>query len=273
MTHQRASELYQTGDLDGAIAAAEDTVKASPTDTTVRGLLCEFLCFAGEIDRADKHLDLIADQDSTVAAGVALFRQLLRGETWRHEVFAQGRPPELLSDPPAHLQTALKALTVLREGADRQARSLCEQVEAIRPAAAGGTRDDAQFGDLRDLDDITASVLELITSTGEYYWIPWEQVVWLQFAAPRRPRDLIWRKAEVAVRGGPEGVVYIPALYPGSASSGDDAIRLGRATDWPDPGEGPMRGVGQRTLLFDETDIPFLELRDITFDGGEETCP
>jgi len=269
VTHDRASQLYHAGDLYGAVAAAVETVKANPTDTRARGFLAELLCFVGEIARADKHLDLIADQDSAVASGVALFRQLLRGATWRHEVFNQGRPPELLGEPPVHLQTGLKALAALRDGAAGEARHLCAQLESARPST-GGARDGAPFADVRDLDDIMASVLELITSTGQYFWIPWEQVISLDFAVPQRPRDLIWRKAEIAVRGGPEGVVYVPALYPGTEGVDDDAIRLGRATDWPDPGDGPVRGVGLRTLLFDETDVPILDLGGIAFDGGQE---
>lgn len=259
MSHDEASERYEAGDLEGAIAAAASAVKAAPTDTGARGFLCELLCFAGDIERADKHLDLLSDQDSAVAKGVALFRQILRGEAHRRDVFEHGRPPELLAEPPDHAQLALKALAALREGVPADAADLCAQAEAARPAVAG-THEGARFADLRDLDDVTAGLLELITSSGKYYWVPWEHVQTIRFAAPQRPRDLIWREAEIAVRGGPEGVVYIPALYPGTLRHADDAVRLGRATDWPDSGAGPVRGAGLRGYLVDDADVPIMEL-------------
>lgn len=267
MAHAQASEKYRAGDLNGAIEAAIAAVKAKPTDTAARGFLCELLAFAGDYQRADKHLDLIADQDKDAASGVALVRQLLRGAMARHEVFHEGRPPELLDDPPAHLRLSLRALAALRAGDRAEAATLVEQAEAERPAVAG-ERDGGRFADWRDLDDVTAGILEVITSTGKYYWVPLERVAHLAFEAPRRPRDLLWRQASIQVRGGPEGVVYLPALYPGSHAAEEDGPRLGRATTWQadDAAGAPVTGLGQRTFLFDETDLPILELGTIDTD-------
>jgi protein involved in temperature-dependent protein secretion len=58
---------------------------------------------------------------------------------------------------------------------------------------------------------------------------------------------------------------FIPVLYAGSASHPDDQIKLGRATDWQDAGEGLTRGVGQRILFLDDNERPVLQLGEIVF--------
>jgi type VI secretion system protein ImpE len=269
LLHTKASEKFREGDLKGAVDAAIAAAKEKPTDTAARGFLCEMLAFTGEYRRADKQLDLIADQAPDAASGVALFRQLLRGAMARYEVFHEGRAPELLEQPPAHLQLALRGLAALREGDRAEAANLVEQAEAARPAVAG-RRDASGFADWRDLNDVTASVLEVITSTGKYYWVPLECVAHIAFEAPKRPRDLLWRQASIHVHGGPEGVVYIPAIYPGTSACEDDGLRLGRATIWKEDAGPPVAGQGQRTFLFDETDLPIMELGTIeTYPPGD----
>src|SRR5690606_17147809 len=80
-----AKEHFSAGRLGEALAAATAQVRSRPTDVAARVFLAELLCFAGELERADKQLDLVADQDTTLAVGVALFRQLIRGEQARQQ--------------------------------------------------------------------------------------------------------------------------------------------------------------------------------------------
>ena len=66
---------------------------------------------------------------------------------------------------------------------------------------------------------------------GKYYWVPLEQVESLAANAPAAPRDLLWLPAHLSLRDGPEGDVFLPALYPGSHEHADDAVKLaGRPT-------------------------------------------
>jgi len=45
-----------------------------------------------------------------------------------------------------------------------------------------------------------------------------------------------------------------------------DALRLGRATDWQQAGEGgPMRGLGAVTLLVGEETQTWLEMAKVSF--------
>jgi type VI secretion system protein ImpE len=257
-----AKECYEAGDLTGALAAAADEVKRQPTEIAHRWFLVELLCFAGAWERADKQLDVIGEQDPQAMPGVALFRQLLRADQARQQFHAEGRLPEFLAPPSQSLRLCLEASIRLREGLATEAAALLAQAEAARPPVRGASEGRA-FDDFRDLDDLTSPLFEVLTSTGKYYWVPMDQVESITLHPPARPRDLLWRRALMNVHGGPDGEVFLPALYAGAASDADDAIRLGRATAWRGGDAGPTRGAGQRTFLVGDEAVPILELKEL----------
>ena len=120
---------------------------------------------------------------------------------------------------------------------------------------------------VRDLDDLMASFLEVLTANGKYYWIPFERVESAQFHPSADPMDLLWRRTLLSVRGGPDGEVYIPVLYPASHRSADDKVRLGRVTQWQGGDGSPVSGLGQRVLLAGEKDMAILDLKSIEITG------
>lgn len=73
------------------------------------------------------------------------------------------------------------------------------------------------------------------------------------------------------VRTGPSfkgtelGEVLIPAIYPFSWKHSNEAVWLGRVTDWAADDEGNEYPSGQKTLLLDGEEIPFLEVRSLEF--------
>lgn len=260
MTDQ-ARACLREGRLGDAIAAQTAAVRLRPTDVDVRGLLAELFCFSGDLDRADRQLEVIASQAPTVI-GTALFRQILRAERARRECFSEGRLPEFLAPPPEHIECHLRALLALREGDAAVAKELIAEADALRPAVAG-VCDGVGFQDWRDLDDLTAGFLEVLTSTGKYYWVPLEQVISLEFRRPEHERDLLWRRAGLTLRQGPEGEVFVPATYWISPEHADDELRLGRRTDWLTHPHEPVRGVGLRTYLAGERDLTILDITRI----------
>jgi type VI secretion system protein ImpE len=156
----------------------------------------------------------------------------------------------------------------LREGKSTAAASLLAQAEEERPKVSGAC-DGQAFEDWRDLDDLTAPVFEVLTSTGKYFWIPVESVDFIEFHPPERPHDLLWRRAHMVVAGGPDGEVYLPSLYPMTFESPDDQLRLGRGTDWRGGDGEPVRGVGQRMYLVGDDPRSILELKTIEFNRGD----
>lgn len=255
-------EAFQAGQLAEAIELVTEQVRSKPTDSDARSFLAALLCFAGEWERADKQLDTMMIQDTGLAIGVSLIRQLIRGEQARDDFFKSGRVPEVASDPPQHLEFVLKASIELRDGNTNEAAGLLALAEASRPEVTG-THGGQEFSGLRDLDDLLAGVCEVLTSNGKYYLVPFESVRLLEFKAPQKPLDLLWRQARMIVEDGPDGEVYIPVLYHGSVAAEDTQLRMGRATDWIGEAPGPIRGIGQRELLVGDESLPVLSLTTI----------
>jgi type VI secretion system protein ImpE len=266
-----AGRLFREGNLADALTAANAAVRKTPADIGARVLLAELLVFAGNIERADVVLDACADLDPTAALVVAEFRQLLRGETARRQLFSDGRVPEFLGEPTAAQRLSLAAVVALRNGDTHEAGKCAAEAEAAR-VHPNGIAGGAAFDDMRDADDLLASCFEVITTTGKYFWIPPQRVVLLEFHPMKRPRDLYWRRASMQVADGPDGDVYLPTIYPPVANAAaelTDALRLGRATDWSQAGEGgPMRGIGAVTLLVGDETLTWLEMDKVNFQAA-----
>lgn len=261
------SHMYQAGDLAGAIRALVETVKKKPTDEAARALLAEFLLFDGAYDRADTQMTTISNLNPEKAVTIALWRQLVRGAVARDQLFTEGRVPEFLTPPPEHVRILLRGIVALREGAPDEAVALFAEAEEARPIVSGRSGDTA-FAGIRDLDDLFAPVMEVFTSTGKYFWVPFETIESVVFAPPQRPSDLVWRQAQMVVRDGTDGVVYVPAIYPPlPGSERRDALKLGRATEWVEGPQGIVRGEGQRCLLVGEEDMPVMALETLEFIG------
>jgi type VI secretion system protein ImpE len=262
-TQTLPGDLFREGRLTEALAAANAAVKAAPGDLGKRVLLAELLLFSGNLERADVILDAASDIDPSAAVVLAEFRQLLRAETARRQLYREGRVPEFLGEPGATERASLAALVALRAGDLAAAKTAAEAAEAERPRAPGVMGRQA-FDDFRDASDLLPGVLEVLTSNGKYYWIPVARVQLMIFHPPRRPRDLAWRRCSMTVADGPDGEVYVPVTYYAAAETIDDAHRLGRETSWSEDA-GPVRGSGQRLFLAGEEAAGIMALETVEF--------
>jgi type VI secretion system protein ImpE len=254
--------LLRAGTLDAAVTAATDAVRNAPSDADARILLAELLILVGNLERADLLLDAAGALDPSAAVVVSEFRQLLRAETARRQFRRDGRMPEVVGAPTAEEQTRLAAIVAWRGGGSAAAARLADGAEASRPAAPVRI-DGRRFADFRDADDLCGGSLEVLTTTGKFYWLPISRVESIVFHPPRRPRDLAWRRAEVSVVGGPNGTVYLLALYAGAGAPASDALRLGRETSWTDT--PPVCGSGQRVFLVGDEGLGIADLTELQF--------
>ena len=261
-------ELLEADKLTEAVAAAISAVKKKPTDTGARYLLSELLCLAGELERADRQLESISQQDAQATGRVSLVRQLIRAEQSRRQFFSHGRLPEFLVEASPLMRLVLDASIAMREGNGPEAAQLLEQAEQQRPRPSG-TCDGQPFSDFRDLDDLTAGFFEVLTTTGKYYLIAVDSVRSLEFQPPERPLDLLWRQVRMDVAEGPDGDVYLPLIYVKTyeQDTADDSLRLGRTTDWLGD-TTPVRGLGQRTVLVGEEAKGIGEIQQVQFNNG-----
>jgi type VI secretion system protein ImpE len=257
--------LFKAGKLDEAVAAAGAAVKKTPGDLAARVLLAELLLFTGNYERTDVILDAATGIDPEAVIVVAEFRQLLRAEIARRQYWRDGRLPEFLGQPSETQRLLLAASVSMRAGDSAESHKLAQAAEAARPPAKvtiGGTSHE----DFRDADDLCGGSLEVLTSTGKYYWVPIERVQSIDFHPAKRARDLFWRRATISVQAGPDGDVYIPVLYSPPTALDDDTLRLGRATDWVGEGDEPVRGIGQRIFLVGEEAMEIMSLETIEFE-------
>jgi len=226
-----ALSLYRSGNLQQAINALGDELRKQPLDAKRRTFLFELLCFAGEYGRAEKHLDILSDASSEAAAGAMLYRSALHAEQIRQEMFVEGRFP---SGP--------------------------------APRAVSGRLNGTPFKSFTDADPRIGARLE-VYAAGQYTWIPFEQIASVRMKAPSRLRDLLWAPATVRTsvdfKGVELGEVLIPVLAPLTWHDDNDAVRLGRVTEWRDLGDGTDAPIGQKLLLVDGEEFPMLELREL----------
>lgn len=260
MSSNQSGDLFQQGQLTAAIEAAQQAVQRKPTDVGHRALLAELLLFTGDFERADAVIAALEFVAPDTAIVVAEFRQLLRAAVARRQLGSDGRLPEFLGEPTAFQKNILQALVALRAGDAEAAAEAAAAAEAIRPIVTG-TANGVAFDDFRDADDLSSGSLEVLTTTGKYFWLPVERVISLEFQAPKRPRDLFWRRCTISVKDGPDGDVYLPALY--ETTETDDQLRLGRSTMWSSA--APVRGSGQRVFVVGDDAMPINQLQTVQF--------
>lgn len=122
------------------------------------------------------------------------------------------------------------------------------------------------FQSLTDADPRIGARLEAF-GAGDYYWIPWQDVALLELDPPKRLRDLLW--APIRLRTGPNfknkdlGQVLMPVLAPLSWQHTDDAVKLGRVSEWCSDEAGEEAPFGQKMLLVDGEEFPILEVRKL----------
>jgi len=238
-----ASELFQSGKLQEAIQALGEEVRNAPLDVKRRTFLFELLCFAGEFDRAEKHLDILADSNPNAQMGSLLYRSAIHAEKTRQKMFSERTFPL---------------------------------------AKAKGTVSGAWNGqvihELADADERIGASLEVFVA-GSYTWISLEQIAAVEVPKPKRLRDLLWTPAivtpQAAFRSMELGEVLLPVLCPLSWKHQDEAVRLGRSTVWEqgEAGEPEFIPFGQKLFLIDAQEVPILELGriELTAKAGEKS--
>lgn len=258
-----AQQLFEAGQLTNAIAAVTDEIRNNPARLEARTLLFELLSFAGELDRAEKQLDVVGQQDAKSEWAVQVYRNILVAERSRRRLWSDGLSPEFLIDPPEHVRWHLQAINRIREGHLGEANDLLAKSADQRSdvLASHGEQPAAPF---QDCDDVLAPVLELIVLR-DYVWVPLEQIRELEIMKPERPRDLIWIPVRLVLQDESQRRGYMPVMYPGTHQHPDDEIKLGRKTDWQETDGGPVRGVGQKMFLHGDDAVSLLELNELKF--------
>jgi type VI secretion system protein ImpE len=217
--------------------ALSSYLRDHPADVSQRTFLFELLCFSGQYDRAEKQLGVLAKGKSETELAAVLYYSALHAEKTRHDLFQNQDFPKT-------------------------------------PAAASspGTLNGKPFRSIRDADPDIGPRLE-VYAAGAYLWIPFEHIAAVEMEPPRRLRDTLW--APALVRTGPSfkgtelGEVLIPVVYPFSWKNSNQAVWLGRSTEWVADDQGHEFPSGQKIFDVDGEEIPLLELRLLEFNSKE----
>lgn len=233
-----ARELFQAGKLNEAVQALSVELRDNPTDTRRRTFLFELLCFAGDFDRARKHLELLAKENQKTGMGALLYEACMHSERTRQDTFI--KKDFALAQP--------------------------------KPSRAG-TLDGKPFESFADADPRIGARLEVFTA-GAYMWIPLEHVESFEMEPPKKLRDLLWApviiRTATSFRQAELGECLMPVLCPFSFKHADDDVRLGRSTVWEEE-DGQEVPFGQKLFLVDGEEIPLLDIRKVEFELAPET--
>jgi type VI secretion system protein ImpE len=197
---------------------------------------------------------------------VQTYREALRCEVLRAEIFAGRRSPLVFGEPEEWFALLIEAQRLAGQGAGGEAREMRSRALEAAPTTPG-TVDGTPFEWIMDGDSRLGPVLEAIVN-GRYYWIPFHRIRAIQIEKPEDLRDLVWMPAHFVWANGGESVGLIPTRYPGSETSADAEIRLGRRTEWVDQGGETFAGLGQRMLFTDSGDYSLMDIRAISLKPG-----
>lgn len=230
-----AQELFKAGKLGDAITSLNAHLRDNPSDQRGRTFLFELLCFSGDLDRAEKQLNILeqeGNKDSVLAT--LLYKTALAGERTRESMFENRTFP----------------------------------IQAVngKTLDVRGKLNGKEFNMLSDADPRIGPKLELFAA-GDYLWISFQDIASIHIEPPKRLRDLFWIPAKVGTgpsfRSRELGEILLPALSPLSWQHSDDEVKLGRVSEWCEDEKGEIAPFGQKNLLVDGEEFPLLEVREL----------
>ena len=233
-------QYFEAGQVRAAQESLAAQLRTSPNDVRARSFLFNLLCFSGDWERARKHLAILADTDEGARMGSLLYLSALNAETQREQIFRERAFPA-----------------------------------GAASSKISGRLNGKQFSEILDADPDLGARLEIFVA-GSCLWIPFEWMESVRIEAPTQLTDTLWAQGFVTVRKSHErdsdiGEALLPVMYPFSFRHSDEAVWLGRSTVWGQDEHGTEFPIGQRILLVDGEEIPFLEVRTIEFDPLPET--
>jgi type VI secretion system protein ImpE len=262
-----AEQSLRDGNLVESLNALQAQVRADPSNTRLRVFLFQLLAVMGEWHRAMTQLNVVAELDSGALPMVHTYREALRCEVFRDEVFAGRRTPLIFGDPSPWMALLLEALKLT--AANKYGQSQQMRLQAFEQAPARrGEIDGQSFEWLADADPRLGPVLEAIVN-GRYYWVPFHNIQKILVDEPTDLRDIAWMPAQFIWMNGGEAVGLIPTRYPESHASDDPTICLARKTDWIAYEPDLYLGLGQRMLATDAGEYPIMSIRTVQFSVGK----
>jgi len=263
-----AERSVKAGDPAAALAQLQEQVRAKPADPKLRVFLFQLLCVVGQWERALNQLKVASSLDPAALAMEQTYGEAVRCEAIRDEVFKGNKSPLIFGEPDQWLALLIESLLQAGRGELERSHDLRSRAFDEAPASPGNV-DGRSFEWIADADSRLGPVLEAVIN-GRYYWVPFARLNRIQIEPPEDLRDMVWMPAHLDFENGGESVALIPTRYPGSEHASDGLIALARKTVWDEVAPNIHQGLGQRILTTDIDDVPLMEVRTISLNGGAE---
>jgi type VI secretion system protein ImpE len=262
--------MLSEGRLDDALAELKQQVRKDAANARYRIFLFQLLAIQGDWARALTQLEVAGELDPGALAMVQTYREAIRCELLRAEIFSGRRSPLIFGDPEPWLALVLEALQLTAADRHEQAEPLRTRAFAEAPATSGAL-DEQGFEWIADADMRLGPILEAIVS-GRFYWVPFHRIKSIRIEAPADLRDMVWMPAFFTWANGGESAGLIPTRYPGSERNPDPQVRMARKTDWRDVSPNVFLGQGQRMFATDAGDFSLMDIRsvELNVDGEQE---
>ncbi|RZI80565.1 MAG: tetratricopeptide repeat protein [Rubrivivax sp.] len=268
-------DSLRAGDPQQALKLLQDQIRAKPGDAKLRVFLFQLLCVLGQWERALNQLNVATELDAGTLAMAQTYREAIKCELLRAEVFKGNKVPMIFGQPETWLALLIEALLREGKGEHDAAKTLRDQAFEQAPAVSGtlGEGEGAQaFEWIADADMRLGPVIEAVIN-GKYYWVPFARLSVLTIDPPEDLRDAVWMPAHFVFENGGESVGLIPTRYAGTETSADGMLALSRKTDWQESVPGFYTGLGQRLFTTNEGDAPLMDLRSVTFNATPSDTP
>jgi type VI secretion system protein ImpE len=254
---------YQgAGSLADELTRVQKEIRTKPADENLRTYLFQLLAVQGSWQRALEQLQVCAQLSAKALPMAHMYREAIRSEIFRADVFAGKRAPQVLGEPPGWVGILIESLQRLAAGDATAASSLRAAAFDEAPASSGSIDAKSDFEWIADADSRLGPVCECIVN-GQYYWIPYFRIRSVRIEPPADLRDIVWASARVTLENGGEHIALIPSRYPGTESAADDSLKLARRTEWKEIGTDAFAGLGQRMLATDDAEFALLDIRQI----------
>ena len=262
-----AEELLSNGQLNAAYEELKKQVQADPANSQLRIFLFQILTVMGEWQRALTQLNVVGDMDAGSLPMVQTYRELIRCEVYREDVFKGKRKPLVFGEPEQWIVLLIEALAATGSATEAKITELRAQAFDLAPAVSG-TIDEQAFSWIADADSRLGPVVEVILN-GRYYWVPFSNIKKIQIEEPSDLRDMVWTAANFMWTNEGESIGFIPTRYVKTHLEDDAELKLARKTIWQQVSENEFFGKGQRLFTTDLDDYPIMNTRDIAFNDNE----
>ncbi|MGF1702381.1 protein of avirulence locus ImpE [Photobacterium makurazakiensis] len=257
---KQLSTLIQQAKLEEALGYISNLLQEQPQDSNIRSHFIELLCIDGQLERADKQLNMLIKQHPDCLVGASNLRLLIRAAQARRDFYNGAATASLVRE----VDESFTALVSIKLAANDDNTQLLEesakQLEETRKECQL-VIDGIEQESLRDIDDTLAGYLEVFGTNGLYYLVPFDALIHLELKPVTSLVEQVWRKVEIDIEGGLSGEAFIPITY---IESQTDAQKLGRETDWFTVNDTDVyTGVGQKMYLFGDEALAISSINNL----------